>query len=576
MLPTILEPAVRSSVRLDERHGVSNAPTSGWTTINEPSATHNLKLSRNDAGHPCSLAEPEFEPDRPPDGRALSEHPDCPDPSEMGACIPSAPNYKHPLLSYNNEEDGNVGLYLSHPLCDIQRALMSSSHDRKEEKDDADKEEPIVNDIQEPLTQRQDLASLSQTQAQPCEGNGGDHRRWHGKQDDTSRTGCQHVFQQRHDCINPSEEGNLSKGPNLDSSNNSHDGNTESAHAAVQGNLKRRKRDFCNRTKTGCLTCRQRKKKCDEAKPECNNCISRGLYCMGYPMKRIWTKPGKPEIHPPLRPKHGCPGHPNIHTSLATAPTSELFKEVQNCSSTNPCLYGQSVPTAMATSLHQPWAFGTLQTTSTAQLAQQQHQSLTTQHVPQLQQYGPHSEKDRMLSGDYFYPLSRQLLEEQEQCRAALWEFNRASRNGAGRDEQTRLLRYILEPPDRRQSMENSTLLGRLGKDVHINAPFHCDYGYNLIIGDGVIVGPRCTIINARRVYIGSGSILGPNVKIYTIDYSESLQDRKSSKMLVRAEEVRIEEDVVIGGNVTILPGAVVGRGSVVGAGSIVRKSVCR
>lgn len=32
---------------------------------------------------------------------------------------------------------------------------------------------------------------------------------------------------------------------------------------------KKKKRNFSNRTKTGCLTCRRRKKKCDESKPEC-------------------------------------------------------------------------------------------------------------------------------------------------------------------------------------------------------------------------------------------------------------------------------------------------------------------
>lgn len=37
----------------------------------------------------------------------------------------------------------------------------------------------------------------------------------------------------------------------------------------VQSDPKKRKRNFSNRTKTGCLTCRRRKKKCDEAKPEC-------------------------------------------------------------------------------------------------------------------------------------------------------------------------------------------------------------------------------------------------------------------------------------------------------------------
>ena len=37
----------------------------------------------------------------------------------------------------------------------------------------------------------------------------------------------------------------------------------------IQSDPKKRKRNFSNRTKTGCLTCRKRKKKCDEAKPEC-------------------------------------------------------------------------------------------------------------------------------------------------------------------------------------------------------------------------------------------------------------------------------------------------------------------
>ena len=37
----------------------------------------------------------------------------------------------------------------------------------------------------------------------------------------------------------------------------------------VSNPLQKRKRQFSNRTKTGCQTCRKRKKKCDEAKPSC-------------------------------------------------------------------------------------------------------------------------------------------------------------------------------------------------------------------------------------------------------------------------------------------------------------------
>jgi ferric-dicitrate binding protein FerR (iron transport regulator) len=40
-------------------------------------------------------------------------------------------------------------------------------------------------------------------------------------------------------------------------------------HTGIRVDPKRRKRVFSNRTKTGCITCRRRKKKCDEGKPEC-------------------------------------------------------------------------------------------------------------------------------------------------------------------------------------------------------------------------------------------------------------------------------------------------------------------
>lgn len=35
------------------------------------------------------------------------------------------------------------------------------------------------------------------------------------------------------------------------------------------------------RTKTGCQTCRTRRIKCDEGKPECNNCLKSKRVCGG-------------------------------------------------------------------------------------------------------------------------------------------------------------------------------------------------------------------------------------------------------------------------------------------------------
>ncbi|KAF4472623.1 het domain-containing [Fusarium albosuccineum] len=43
-----------------------------------------------------------------------------------------------------------------------------------------------------------------------------------------------------------------------------------------------------SRTKSGCWTCRLRRKKCDEKKPACFNCVTRSLECYGYDQKPTW------------------------------------------------------------------------------------------------------------------------------------------------------------------------------------------------------------------------------------------------------------------------------------------------
>ncbi|KAI5359748.1 putative zn(2)-C6 fungal-type DNA-binding domain, trimeric LpxA-like superfamily [Septoria linicola] len=55
-----------------------------------------------------------------------------------------------------------------------------------------------------------------------------------------------------------------------------------SEHSLGADDKSKRKRNFSNRTKTGCHTCRTRKKKCDEGKPHCQNCIRGSFRCGGY------------------------------------------------------------------------------------------------------------------------------------------------------------------------------------------------------------------------------------------------------------------------------------------------------
>lgn len=88
---------------------------------------------------------------------------------------------------------------------------------------------------------------------------------------------------------------------------------------SAQSDPKKRKRNFSNRTKTGCMTCRRRKKKCDETRPECkslgeshshhtnvylgNNCLRGGFVCSGYQQRGQWPKTEQKTAPVPLQSK---------------------------------------------------------------------------------------------------------------------------------------------------------------------------------------------------------------------------------------------------------------------------------
>ncbi|KAK2063654.1 hypothetical protein LY76DRAFT_184456 [Colletotrichum caudatum] len=72
------------------------------------------------------------------------------------------------------------------------------------------------------------------------------------------------------------------KSPTKTSDNNEGNGNEDS---------NRKKANARKRTKTGCLTCRKRRIKCDEGRPICNNCIKSKRHCEGYNQRVIFKDP---------------------------------------------------------------------------------------------------------------------------------------------------------------------------------------------------------------------------------------------------------------------------------------------
>lgn len=183
-----------------------------------------------------------------------------------------------------------------------------------------------------------------------------------------------------------------------------------------------------------------------------------------------------------------------------------------------------------------------------------------------------------MLAGKSFFPFDLELVLERERCSAATWRFNNsASPNNANLSEdRARLFRDILQPKDLANLPPHRTssvkCQGRVGENCVVTAPFTCDYGYNISIGQDVAIERNCTILDCAEVKIGDRCVIGPNVSILTSTVPTDPKRRLGSKGPNLGKAVVIEEDCFIAANTTILPGITVRKGSTVGACSVVTR----
>ncbi|KAI1270131.1 hypothetical protein F5Y18DRAFT_414011 [Xylariaceae sp. FL1019] len=401
----------------------------------------------------------------------------------------------------------------------------------------------------------------------------------------------------------------------------------QSRDPVIHSDPKKRKRNFSNRTKTGCLTCRKRKKKCDETKPECTNCLRGGFICYGYPNQRGHPKLENKPAAVPLEskdPSYIPPGAYGMPQSSAysnppapAAGPSPPIKRDSVSSYRGPYLRletshprpsqsdddrptASTIPTASAVSsilspdnkasafstyssaanmfptpisaitpsmqlktpnIERPREFqrvpplhdltrtepesahpdssrptslpqmNVLEPTPPAQSAPAPPSATDPQTAAQLAlshpSYPPNpnrtrtpTQKENMLGGREFYPFDQELTLERQRCSAACWRFNNSTNpnTGVSANERTRLFREILQPREpihiSPRLVSPSSPLGRSGGDVIVEAPFTCDYGYNITIGNNVLIGRNCTILDPMPINIGDNCFIGPNVTL--------------------------------------------------------------
>ena len=115
-------------------------------------------------------------------------------------------------------------------------------------------------------------------------------------------------------------------------------------------------------------------------------------------------------------------------------------------------------------------------------------------------------------------------------------------------------------------------LLGRTGKNFVIESPFHCDYGFNIELGENFYANVGLVVLDGAKVTIGDNVFIAPDVGIHTAGHPVDAERRNQG--LEYARPVTIGDNVWIGAAVQILPGVTIGAGSVIGAGTLVRHDV--
>ncbi|WP_448760046.1 sugar O-acetyltransferase [Actinomyces oricola] len=122
----------------------------------------------------------------------------------------------------------------------------------------------------------------------------------------------------------------------------------------------------------------------------------------------------------------------------------------------------------------------------------------------------------------------------------------------------------------RRRLLEE--ILGRAGDMVWFEPPIHVAYGVHTHVGTRVYANAGLMLIDDSPITIGNGVMFGPHVTITTAGHPVHPEVRPHGEQF--SAPVIIEDDVWVGGNVTILPGIRIGRGSVIAAGAVVTANV--
>lgn len=166
------------------------------------------------------------------------------------------------------------------------------------------------------------------------------------------------------------------------------------------------------------------------------------------------------------------------------------------------------------------------------------------------------SEKDKLHTGELYLPGDEEIMEEQTGYLEMLYDFN-----------QTRPSEF------EKRDMMLKKMFASYGDGNYIEPPLHANWGgHHVHFGSNIYVNSNLTLVDDTYIYVGDGTMFGPNVVVATAGHPilPELREQKYQYNL----PVTIGKCCWIGAGVVIVPGVTIGDNTVIGAGSVVTKDI--
>lgn len=162
---------------------------------------------------------------------------------------------------------------------------------------------------------------------------------------------------------------------------------------------------------------------------------------------------------------------------------------------------------------------------------------------------------EKMQAGEVYNDFAEDLFNRRVRAKRLFRAYNRL--DDSEKDKRNEIMRELFRS---------------VGENVWIEPDFRCEFGKNITIGDNVYINFGCVILDCGQVTIGSDTLIGPNVGLFSGNHTTDAEERAAGGLIPRP--ITIGSRVWLCGNVSVVPGVTIGDDTVIGAGSVVTRDI--